>query len=341
MTDVLELLDDDDRERARQQAMPDWLDPMLAKLTHDHFSDDKWIYERKLDGERVNAYISTNGKVTLCSRNKKCLNESYPELVEALQGQAPRGAIFDGEVVALNSDGVSDFQRLQARMNVSTEQEARASDVQVYYYLFDCLYLDGHNITECTLRGRKKLLRSALQWNDPLRFTAHRNGDGIAYYKEACDNGWEGLIAKRADSSYVHSRSPHWLKFKCLMQQEFVICGFTEPEGERIGFGALLLGFYRDNELIYAGDVGTGFDEQTLKSLHKKLQSLSRKTSPFDTDAPSGDEITFITPKLVCEVAFSEWTADDKLRHPRFQGLRRDKEATEVCQEIADQVADV
>ncbi|MDN7125474.1 non-homologous end-joining DNA ligase [Pseudidiomarina terrestris] len=341
MTDFIQHLDEDDREQANEQAMPDWLAPMLAKLTHDHFADDAWVYERKLDGERILAYVDTQGQVKLCSRNKKCLNTSYPELVEALQQQAPRGAIFDGEVVALNAEGVSDFQQLQGRMNVSSEEEARNSDVRVYYYLFDCLYLDGHNLTKCSLRGRKKLLRSALQWDDPLRFTAHRNGDGINYYKEACERGWEGLIAKLASSRYVHSRSPHWLKFKCLMQQEFVICGFTAPSGERIGFGALLLGFYRDDKLVYAGDVGTGFDDETLTRLHEKLQSLSRKTSPYDENSPTGEAITFVRPELVCEVAFSEWTADDKLRHPRFQGLRRDKHATDVHKEDTEQVADL
>lgn len=341
MTELLQQLSSDDREQACKQPMPDWLDPMLAKLTHDHFSDPDWIYERKLDGERVIAYVSAEGNVRLCSRNQKCLNNSYPELEQALKQQAPPGCIVDGEVAALNADGVSDFQRLQARMNVSDRNEACASDVSVYYYLFDCLYIDGHNITNCSLRGRKKILQSALDWNDPLRFTSHRNNDGIAYYKEACDNGWEGLIAKRADATYVHSRSPHWLKFKCLMQQEFVICGYTQPQGERIGFGALLLGFYRDNQLVYAGDVGTGFDDKTLQQLHDQLQPLSRKTSPYDKNSPVSDDITFVTPKLVCEIAFSEWTQKDNLRHPRFQGLRRDKKATDVHKEEADQVADI
>lgn len=340
MTDVLARLSSDDRDRAKQQNMPAWLTPMKAKLTHDHFSDPNWVYERKLDGERVVAYVTQDGKVRLCSRNKKCLNESYPELEQALLDNCPPGTIVDGEVVALNQDGISDFQLLQSRMKVSNRDQARASGVKVYFYLFDCLYIGGYNITNCTLRGRKKLLKEALQWTDPLRFTAHKNEDGISYYHEACEKGWEGLIAKRANARYAHSRSSDWLKFKCLMQQEFVICGFTQPKGERIGFGALLLGFYRNKKLIYAGNVGTGFDEDTLQRLGDQLQSLSRETSPFDNNSPTGNDITFVTPKRVCEVAFSEWTQNDNLRHPRFQGLRRDKKASNVHKETETQKAE-
>ncbi|RUO63120.1 non-homologous end-joining DNA ligase [Pseudidiomarina insulisalsae] len=341
MTDLLQQLSDDDREQAKECSMPDWLDPMLAKLTHDAFASEDWLYERKLDGERVIAYIDDDGEVRLCSRNQKLLNDSYPELETALAEQAPPGSIFDGEVVALNDDDVSDFQRLQARMNVSNREEACNSNVAVYFYLFDCLYIAGHDLCQCTLRGRKKVLREALAWNEPLRFTQHRNEHGIDYFKDACDKGWEGLIAKKADSNYAHSRSPNWLKFKCLMQQEFVICGFTEPEGERIGFGALLLGFYRDDALVYAGQVGTGFDDDMLEQLEQKLTSIERKSSPFDDAEPDDSRITFVTPKLVCEVAFTEWTSEEKLRHPRFQGLRRDKEPKDVHKEIAEQVADL
>ncbi|WP_404399924.1 non-homologous end-joining DNA ligase [Idiomarina seosinensis] len=340
MTDVLARLSSDDREAAKREDMPDWLTPMKAKLTHEQFSDPDWVYERKLDGERVIAYVTQNGEARLCSRNKKCLNKSYPELEQALVDNCPPGVIVDGEVVAFNDDDISDFQLLQARMKVSNRDEARASNVQVYFYLFDCLYIDGHNITNCSLRGRKKLLKEALQWTDPLRFTAHKNEDGISYYHEACEKGWEGLIAKRANARYAHSRSSDWLKFKCLMQQEFVICGFTQPEGERVGFGALLLGFYRNKQLVYAGDVGTGFDDATLKELGGRLESISRETSPFDKNSPSGDDITFVTPKLVCEIAFTEWTQNDNLRHPRFLGLRRDKKASKVHKETETQKAE-
>jgi len=341
MDDLLERLPEEEREKAEETSMPDWLDPMLAKLTHDYFSGEDWIFERKLDGERVLAYVNPDGEVRLMSRNEKQLNDSYPEIEEALTERAPAGCILDGEIVAFNEQDVSDFQKLQPRMHVSSREEALESDVRVYYYLFDCLYVDGHDITGCTLRERKKLLRAALDWDDPLRFTQHRNEDGIEYYQEACEKGWEGLIAKDARSSYVHSRSTKWLKFKCVMQQEFVIGGFTEPEGERVGFGALLLGFYRDGGLVYAGEVGTGFDDETLKDLRQRLESMERKTSPYDQGEPGTDDVHFVTPKLVCQVAFTEWTDDDKLRHPRYKGLRRDKDPEDVHQEAESQAADL
>ncbi|MEA3402377.1 MAG: non-homologous end-joining DNA ligase [Armatimonadota bacterium] len=312
--------------------MPDWMDPMLATLSHEHFSDPDWLFERKLDGERVIAYRDGDD-VRLMSRNRKRINDSYPEVEEAIAEQAPQRCILDGEVVAFDDENVSDFQRLQERMHVSSREEALHSDVRVYYYLFDCMYLDGYDITAVGLRGRKRLLRAAVSWDDPLRWTQHRNEDGEEYLQEACHNGWEGLIAKHAGSEYVHSRSRKWLKFKCVHQQELVIGGYTDPKGERIGFGALLVGFYRDTELVYAGKVGTGFDDDTLRSLHQRLSSMERETSPFDIGDAGGKGVHFVTPTLVCEVAFTEWTEDDKLRHPRYLGLRRDKEPEDVHKE--------
>lgn len=341
MADLLQRLSQEEREKAREASMPKWMDPMLARLTHDHFSDPAWIYERKLDGERVMAYIEPDGEVRLMSRNQKQINDSYPEVEEALVGQALAGCILDGEVVAFGQDHVSDFQRLQPRMHASSREESKASGVKVYYYIFDCLYIDGHDITKCALRSRKKLLKAAIDWDDPLRWTQHRNEEGLDFYREACDKGWEGLIAKQAGSAYVHGRSSKWLKFKCVRQQEFVIGGFTEPHGERVGFGALLLGFYREGDLVYAGKVGTGFDDETLKGLRGRLGKIERKTSPYDRGDPETKEVHFVTPKLVCEVAFTEWTDEDKLRHPRYKGLRRDKEPEDVHKEAESQQADL
>jgi DNA ligase D-like protein (predicted ligase) len=320
--------------------MPDWMKPMLAQLTHDHFSGDDWIFERKLDGERVLAFIEPKGRVRLMSRNKKEINDHYPEVAGALRELAPRGCILDGEVVAMDEHGVSDFQKLQPRMQTSSSKEARKK-TPVYYYIFDCLYIEGHDITKCSLRTRKSILRKAVDWHDPLRFTRHRNDDGLEYYKEACEKGWEGLIAKHSGSSYAHSRSKNWLKFKCVMEQELVICGFTEPHGKRIGFGALQLGFYRDGKLVYAGEVGTGYDEDTLQSLRKRLDSMERDSSPYDVGSPEKKEVHFVEPKLVCEVAFTAWTEDDKLRHPRFKGLREDKKPKDVHKEASSQAAEV
>jgi ATP-dependent DNA ligase len=164
-----------------------------------------------------------------------------------------------------------------------------------------------------------------------------RDEEGEAFLQEACERGWEGLIAKKADSAYVHSRSSHWLKFKCVRQQEFVIGGFTEPHGERIGLGALLVGFYRDGDLIYAGKVGTGYDDETLQSLRSRMDRIERKTSPYDVGDVPTKEVHFVTPKLVCEVKFTEWTGDDRLRHPAFMGLRRDKDPEDVHKEAEQQ----
>ncbi|MGC9529664.1 MAG: non-homologous end-joining DNA ligase [Candidatus Bipolaricaulaceae bacterium] len=341
MSNLLQRLSDEEREKARETSMPDWMDPMLAKLTHDHFTGEEWIFERKLDGERLLAYIEQDGQVRLMSRNQKRINDSYPEIEEALADQVPAGCILDGEVVAFDEHNVSDFQRVLPRRHASSRQEARQSGVKVYYYMFDCLYVEGHDITRCPLRSRKKVLKAAIRWDDPLRWTPHCNDDGLNYYKEACSKGWEGLIAKHAGSEYVHGRSSKWLKFKCVVQQEFVICGFTEPHGERVGFGALLLGFYRGDDLVYAGKVGTGFDDQTLNDLRGRLEALERETSPYDRGKPQTKGVHFVTPRLVCEVRFTEWTGDDDLRHPRYKGLRRDKDPKDVHKEAESQKGDL
>ena len=329
----------DDTEGARQTEMPEWLDPMLAKLTHDPFSDPDWIYERKLDGERVIAY-KNGDDVRLMSRNQKTLGQNYPELEEAIRAQGPGQCIVDGEAVAFDADGVSDFQRLQPRMHASSREEAVKSNVAVFFYLFDCMYVDGHDITQVPLRDRKRVLQDNFDWDDPLRYMQHRTENGLDYYEEACSKGWEGVIAKDAGSTYVHSRSGKWLKFKCVMRQEFVIGGFTDPEGERVGFGALLVGFYRDRDLVYAGKVGTGYDDETLKRMRERLDGLERDASPYDVGDPAGKGVHFVEPELVGEIGFTERTDDDKLRHPRFLGLRRDKAPTDVHKEAETQVAE-
>ncbi|MDX1644451.1 MAG: non-homologous end-joining DNA ligase [Thermoanaerobaculia bacterium] len=339
MTAPLDGLDDEQRSRARRRSLPDWLEPMLARLTHQPFSDPDWIYERKLDGERVLAF-KDGASVRLMSRNEKELGDSYPEIVEALAEQPCERIVLDGEVVAFDSDGTSDFQRLQPRMQASSREEALASSVAVYYYLFDCPWAAGYDLSEVSLRSRKSVLFRLVEWDDPLRFTPHRNERGVDYLEEACERGWEGLIAKQADSEYSGGRSSRWLKLKCVERQELVIGGFTEPSGERVGLGALLLGFYRESELVYAGKVGTGFDEETLEDLRRRLDRLERQTSPFDRGDPDADGVHFVTPKLVCEIGFTEWTDDDKLRHPRYLGLRRDKPAEDVHKEAEAQEVD-
>ncbi|MCO6511362.1 MAG: non-homologous end-joining DNA ligase [Aridibacter famidurans] len=332
--DPLKQMSDVASAKAGEAEMPDWIEPMLTTLTHDYFSDDDWIYERKLDGERVIAYIEPAGGVHLMSRNRKNLNKSYPEIEEALEERAPGGCVLDGEVVAFDKHHVSDFQLLQSRMQSSSREESRRKGVRVHYYVFDCMYLAGHMIDECPLRERKKALKAAVDWKDPITFTEHRNKYGLEYYDRACKKGWEGVIAKDASSAYVHSRSKKWLKFKCVMQQELVIGGYTDTGGDRIGFGALLLGYYRNGDLVYAGKVGTGFDDDTLKRLHDRMKKLKRSDSAFDKGDPDTNGANFIDPKLVCEIEFSEWTNAGKLRHPSFKGLRRDKDAGDVVREM-------
>jgi len=332
MNQVLQDLPQEIKAKIIEKDQPDWMDPMLATLTDERFSDDEWIFERKFDGERCLVYRDDN-QVRLLSRNKKELNVHYPDLVEVLEQKLPQKVIMDGEVVAFEGE-VTSFSRLQNRMHIQDPQEARKSEIKVYYYLFDILYLDGYDLTQIPLRTRKKILKESLDYQDPLRYTTHRNEQGENYFQEAYKKGWEGIIAKDASSAYLHGRSKKWLKFKCVKEQEFVIGGYTEPQGERIGFGALLIGYYQNNELCYAGKVGTGYDEETLRDLKEKMSSMERNQPLFasDPDLPEKD-VHWTEAKLVAQVGFEEWTEKNKLRQPRYLGLREDKEPRSVRKE--------
>lgn len=308
---------------------PDWCPPMLAVLTEERFSDPGWLYERKLDGERLLVFRDGD-RLRLMTRNRHEVSDTWPELAEALVRQSVQDFVADGEVVAFDGD-VSSFSRLQGRLQISDSERARESGIPVYLYLFDLLHLAGHDVTGLPLRRRKALLKQALEFEDPVRFTPHRNEDGEAYFEEACEKGWEGVIAKDAEAPYTQTRSRKWLKFKCAEGQELVIGGFTEPRGDRPGFGALLLGYYEDGALRYAGKVGTGFDETFLTEFRETLDARRRETSPF-ADMPDEDAL-WVCPDMVAEIGFTEWTPDGKLRHPRFLGLRRDKPARDVTRE--------
>ena len=294
---------------------------MKAVLTDERFSDPAWIYERKLDGIRC---LATKGdkRVDLRSRNDLSLNGRFPEIAAALEADPATNFVVDGEVVAFDGPQTS-FSRLQQRGERPTP---------VFFYVFDILRDAGEDVTHEPLRDRKARLRKALAFDDPIRFTTHRNGDGEAFYQEACRKGWEGLIAKRADAPYTHGRSRDWLKFKCSAEQELVIGGYTAPRGSRTDLGALLLGYYDDGALRYAGKVGTGFTRETLRDLAAKLAPLKRDRSPFADDVRERTA-TWVEPELVAQVGFSEWTQDHRLRHPRFLGLRDDKAAREVVRE--------
>jgi DNA ligase D-like protein (predicted ligase) len=294
---------------------------MKAVLTDERFSRDDWIYERKLDGIRCLAF-KADRQVRLRSRNDLSLNGRFPDIAAALEEDPVRDVILDGEAVAF-AGSRSTFEALQQR------GERR---VHVFLYVFDVVHLAGHDTTALPLRARKRLLRG-LALDDPIRLSTHRNRDGEAYYRHACEQGWEGLIAKRADAPYVHGRSRDWLKFKCSFEQELVVGGYTAPRGSRTDLGALLLGYHEDGRLRYAGKVGTGFTQATLRDLAARLRPLARDTSPFG-EAIREKDVTWTEPELVAQVGFSEWTRDGRLRHPRFLGLREDKAAAEVVREL-------
>jgi bifunctional non-homologous end joining protein LigD len=331
MGNLFDILSEGDKELLEETEQPDWTPPMLATLTAERFSDEAWIYERKLDGERCLAFKS--GKdVALKSRNGNPADSSYPEVADAVAGQGSDRFIIDGEIVAFDG-AVTSFEKLQPRMHVRDPDEARASGVRVFYYVFDLLYLDGYDVSMVPLVRRKSLLKEAVDFRDPLRYCIHRRKNGMDYFEQACKKGWEGLVVKKAKGPYVHKRSTDWLKFKCVNQQEFVIGGYTDPGGGRIGFGALLVGYYEGGDLCYAGKVGTGYDDELLESLGRRLSTLERKSPPFSGGDPPSRGVHWVTPRVVCEIGFTEWTAHGRLRHPRFVGLRRDKSAKDVVRE--------
>jgi bifunctional non-homologous end joining protein LigD len=314
-------------------SQPRWLDPELATLTGERFSDPAWIYERKFDGERCLAFRD-GGELRLMTRNQQAVTSTYPEIAQALAGQHAADFIVDGEVVAFDGEQTS-FHQLQQRLGVRDPDPALRAKVPVYIYLFDVLWANG-DVRSRPLLERKTVLHDLLSFGGPLRYTEHRDTDGEAYYHEACRLGWEGLIAKRADAPYRAGRNRDWLKFKCLNGQEFVIGGYTDPQRSRVGFGALLLGYYgADGKLHYAGKVGTGFDRRTLTSLHATLAAEERPDPPFEpVRGLPRSGVHWVQPELVAQVGFSEWTPDGELRQPRYQGLRRDKDPADVVREV-------
>jgi bifunctional non-homologous end joining protein LigD len=302
------------------------IEPMKAVLADKPFSDPNWIFERKLDGIRCLAIKDGSG-VTLMSRTGRRMNSEYPTLVEALERQPSRDFIGDGEIVAFEN-GITSFSRLQRRGR---------ERVPVFLYLFDLPRHEGEDLRPLPLRRRKARLRRALEFGGRLRFNPHRNGEhGEELYRDACERGLEGVIAKRADSPYRSGgRSHDWLKLKCHAEQELVIGGYTAPKGSRTEFGALLVGYYDESgALRYAGKVGTGFDQHTLRDLGEHLRRLEQEGSPFEPFKPIPPGTHWVRPELVGQIGFAEWTRDGRLRHPRYLGLRDDKPAREVVREL-------
>ncbi|HYO31543.1 MAG TPA: non-homologous end-joining DNA ligase [Nocardioidaceae bacterium] len=316
---------------------PDLPAPALATSSDGHIPGGGWLFERKLDGMRVLADQSGE-RIRLSSRSGADASQSFPEIIAALRQQQAPDFVVDGEVVAFDGDQTS-FARLQPRMHVSSSAKALRSGVEVFYYVFDLVQLDGHSLAGLPLTDRKDLLQELFDWQDPLRFSESIEGDGATLLDSACRQGWEGLIAKRADSPYRAGRTSEWLKLKCELGQEFVVGGWTDPQGARDGFGSLLLGYYdAAGALTYAGKVGTGFDTALLRSLAQRLKELARSETAYDpASLPRGaawrSSVHWVEPELVAEVKFTEWTRDGQLRHPRFMGLRSDKAAPDVVRE--------
>ncbi|TQF06795.1 ATP-dependent DNA ligase [Kitasatospora acidiphila] len=305
--------------------------PMLAELTKRQSFDEGWVFERKMDGIRALA-LRLDDRVWLRSRTGKPLNDSYPELVAALLAQPCRAFVVDGEITAMRGDR-TDFALLQQRMGLTEVRAIARTGVAVVLHLFDLLWLDGTDTTRLPLRCRKTLLRQAVEFTEPLRYTRHQTGDAAGLLAEACAQHWEGLIAKRAEGRYRSGRGDGWLKLKCLRAQEFVVGAFTEPTGGgRSGFGALLLGYQQGGALRYAGKVGTGFDRRTLEALRTFFDATTRPESPFQP-APREPRVHWVEPLLVVQVAFTEWTKAGLLRQPRYLGVRDDKKPTEVIRE--------
>ena len=310
---------------------PRWLDPMAATLARpDESPSGDWRFERKLDGVRVVAYCDGDD-VRLLSRNRIRQEDVYPEVVDALRDGLALPAVVDGEVVAFAGD-VTSFELLQQRMHVHDEARSRRSSVPVTYLAFDLLWLAGRDVRSLPWRDRRTLLEQVLEVDEVVRLTEVLEGDPDVLRARARAEGWEGLIAKRADSTYQGRRSRDWLKLKVVREQEMVVVGFTEPSGGRLHLGALLLGYHDGDRLRFGGKVGTGFTAAVLKDLRARLDPLEVAVPPVD-DPPREPTAHWVRPELVAQVGFGEWSAAGRLRHPRYKGLREDKDPAAVVRE--------
>ena len=310
---------------ARAARMPAQIHPMLATLVDDPFSDRDGIFETKWDGFRSICFIS-GGKARFVSRNQIEMTQQYPELHKVAKKIAAREAILDGEIVALDEHGIPRFQLLQPRVGRKSGLDALRGKGQIVYFVFDLLYADGYDLRNCAVVERKAKLADILRPSNFIKLSEHVEGDGQAFFREIEKFHLEGMIAKRAVSKYVPKRSTDWLKVKTIMRAEVVVGGYTQPRGTRSYFGSLVCGLYRDDGLRYVAHVGGGFNERKLASIYKLMQPLKTGKSSF-VDVPKTNEpVQWIKPKLVAEVKFSEWTADHRLRHPVFVGLRDDKD---------------
>jgi bifunctional non-homologous end joining protein LigD len=314
---------------ARKSKLPSFIPPQLATLVKEPPSGDEWLHELKFDGYRMLCRID-RGRVRVWSRNGKDWTEKFQNVVEAVKSLKTTSAMLDGEIVIVDAHGRSNFQKLQRAMGKNTT-------TGFAYEVFDLIYLDGFSLTQTPLKHRKEILQNLVGSNSHgvIRYSEHINGSGDDFFKHACEYGIEGIVSKLANSHYESMRNRNWLKVKCVKQQEFVIAGYTPSSKGLPGFGSIVLGVYEKAKLVYAGRVGTGFTFKQRSDLKKQLDKLSRKTSPLAVTPkdPGLRQTHWIEPKMIAEVAFTEWTSDGSIRHPSFQGLREDKNPKDVMSE--------
>jgi bifunctional non-homologous end joining protein LigD len=314
--------------------MPDYIEPMLATLTDHPPRGDEWLFEIKWDGIRAVAFIK-GGDLQLQSRNGLRCERQYPELSVVPHQFAATQAILDGEIAVLDEKGVAQFHLIQPRIANSDPNSVAhmARNIPVVYFVFDLLYLDGYDLRQVDLARRRELLSEVVAPGGVLRISEAFPGAGQELLEAAREQGLEGILAKHARSCYESKRSRDWLKIKIVGEQEFVIGGYTEPQGDRDYFGALVLGVYEKDKLRWVGNVGTGFDQKLLASLYARMQPLVTRDCPF-ADRPKPDRgMTWVRPELVCQVKFANWTQDQRLRAPVFLGLRNDKAPREAIRE--------
>ena len=306
---------------------------MLAKETDNAFDSAEWVYEIKWDGYRAVAEVSPN-EIKLYSRNGNDFAQNYPIVATALK-IIKHDAVLDGEIVVLNEKGFPDFQKIQ--------HYAENAQFPICYYVFDLLSLDGNDLTHLPLTDRKELLKLLISINDVIKYSDHVIEKGIAFFKAAVKNNLEGIMAKKADSEYyAGKRTNDWLKIKNHKSADVIICGYTAPTGSRKYFGSLVLGIIKKNNLEHVGHAGTGYDEEMLKTVFNLLQPLVQNESPFLEKIITNNKVTWVKPKIICEVKFTEWTKDEKLRHPVFLRIRNDKnvkQTTMEAQKPVDKIA--
>jgi bifunctional non-homologous end joining protein LigD len=306
--------------------MPTMIRPMLATLVDHPFSDSDWLFETKWDGVRAICFIR-KGRARFVSRSQLEMTGQYPELANIASCIKAKEAILDGEIVALNEKGVPSFQLLQPRLGRKNAREiARlAARSRIAIYLFDLLHVDGFDLTKCALLERKNLLERILKTSNNVRYSDHIIGEGEILFREVATIPLEGIVAKRLKSGYVQRRTNDWLKIKNIQESEVVIGGYTDPRKTRSHFGALVVGLYKDGNLHYVAHVGGGFNRQSLEQAYKLMYPLRTKQCPFVEKPATNEPVQWVSPAIVAQVKFSEWTADGRMRHPVFLGLREDK----------------